>query len=193
MKKILMMGAVFLAMTSVNASAMGAYGYGMPSGYGQQPQSAAPYGMGVGMNSMGGGGYPQPGIPQQGMPSQGGTNALTQDVKNSLSQIASLPQDIKGEAAFAIALKVSLNEAVICLTFAQNGQIFRLHSNSRNNGIVTDPGEIQNFNNMLNQAKQSPTGTATVQSSIVSNGQPETFIFDVMAIDPAHLVVVRHK
>jgi hypothetical protein len=207
MKKILMMSAVLAAITSTNVDAMS--GYGMPSYGMQSPQGG--YGQGAyGMSSPQGGygqsagqsaygmqspqnGYGQPAMPT---PAQGGVNPLTQDVKNSILQNVmnnpNLSQDIKGEAAFAMALKVSLNEAIICLTFGQNGQIFRLHSNSKNNGLVSDPGEIQNYNNMLAQAKNG-NGTATVQSSVISNGQPETFTFDVLAIDANRLVIVRHK
>lgn len=182
MKKIVMLGAFFTSMACANADMMMG-GYGMPQQGG--------YGM-PGMPQQGGYGMPQ----QQGMPQQGGSNPLTQEVKNSILQNVmnnpNLSPDVKGEAAFSVALRVGLNEAIICLTFGQNGQIFRLHTNPKNNGIVTDQAEIQNYNNMLMQAKNNG-GSAAVQASIVSNGQPETFTFDVLAIDQNHLVAVRHK
>lgn len=192
MKKILAMSTLIAAsITSVNAGMMPMQSYGGGYGYGQQPQSAAPYGMGAGMNSMGGGGYPQ-----QGMPQQGGVNSLTQDVKDSIMQNVmnnpNLSPEIKGEAAFSVALKVGLNEAVVCITFTPNGQMFRLHTSPRNNGIVTDQAEIQMYNNMMTQAKNGG-GSATIQATIMSNGKPEAFVFDVMAIDQTHLVAVRHK
>jgi hypothetical protein len=199
MKKILMMSAFFTSIACTNVDAMS--GYGMPSGYGQ------PQGMGMGMSGMGmsgmgmgmpgqqqgmQGGYGQP----QGMPQQGGVNPLTQDVKDAIMQNVmnnpNLSPDIRGEAAFSVALKVGLNEAVVCITFTPNGQLFRLHTSPRNNGIVTDQAEIQMYNNMMAQAKNSG-GSATIQSTIISNGKPEAFVFDVMAIDQTHLVAVRHK
>ena len=207
MKKIFMMGTAFVAMTA-NVGAMSGYGMPQQSGYGMPQQS------GYGMRQQSGYGMPQQsgfGMPQQsnsagqqaqstsqskGTSQQGNSNALTQDVKDSILQYvtnnSNLSADVKGEAAFAVALRVSLNEAVICLTFGQNGEIYRLHTNPRNNGLVTDQTEIQNFNNMLTQAKNGG-GSATVSSSIVSNGKQETFVFDVLSIDANHLVVVRHK
>lgn len=207
MKKIFIMGTVFAAVTCINANAMSGYGYGMPqSGYGMQQQG----GYGYGMQQQSGYGYPQQsaygyGGMQQQRPqtqvlptttSSTGAGALTQDVKNAILEKVmnntAVAADIKGEAAFAVAFGVALNEAIICVTRSQNGTLFRLHSNPKNNGIVTDPGEIQNFNDMFTKA-QSSGGTVTVQSSIVSNGKQETFVFDVLAIDANHIVIVRHK
>lgn len=221
MKKILILGTVFAAVSSINANAMSGYGYGgmpqqsaygyggMPqqSAYGMQQQSAYGYGgmpqqSAYGMQQQGGYGYG--GMQQQRPQSQvlpattssAGAGALTQDVKNAILEKVmnntAIAADIKGEAAYAVAFGVALNEAIICVTRSQNGTLFRLHSNPRNNGIVTDPGEIQNFNDMFTKA-QSGGGTVTIQSSIVSNGKPETFIFDVLAIDANHIVIVRHK
>lgn len=117
---------------------------------------------------------------------------FSQDVLSAVQAVQndqSVTQDIKGEVAFALAMKVSLDDAIICITRTPNGQLYRLHSVSRNNGLVTDPGEIQNFNDMFMAAQNGP---ATVQKTIVSGGKQEMFNFDVVMVDQNHLVASRH-
>ncbi len=95
-------------------------------------------------------------------------------------------------AAAMGAFKTSLDDAILVIT-KKGEKYYRMHSNSKYNGPVTDTKDKAVYQELFAAATSNVTGTSAIPTVQKENSSGEMFAWDVIRVNPNLIVVCRHK
>jgi hypothetical protein len=127
--------------------------------------------------------------PREGGDDKGFTAEVRKAVLGAIGGIGPAEQAL---AAAMGAYKISLDDAIIVLS--KKGQkMYRMHSNSKYNGPVTDEKDKEVYNALYAAATENVTADSVIPTVERENSSGEMFKWDIIRVNPNVLVVCRHK
>jgi hypothetical protein len=119
------------------------------------------------------------------------TNKFYDQVRAAVQAIrtdASVEAGNKSEVAIAKIFSISLDDATIFLSKQPNGDILRIHTNTKYNGKVTKPEDIAVYEKFFEAVK----GDSKEADLELPNADGEMFRWNVTELDENSIVVCRH-
>lgn len=122
-----------------------------------------------------------------------GDNNFTTEVRKAV--VGAIGGTGAAEQALAAAMgafKTSLDDAILVIT-KKGEKYYRMHSNSKYNGPVTDTKDKEVYQELFAAATSNVTGTSAIPTVQKENSSGEMFAWDVIRVNQNLIVVCRHK